>query len=821
MSLCCQKDERRDAVRRMNGWNGIDYVEVAQDQRSLSVYFLGKLPREFAANKPGLEHYLRIEGGERITDIKITDVDPAINEDPEQDDVLVVSLDKAGDFSPYTLRLVGVEKVDPRYSSVSFSFKIDCPSDLDCGPACECEPVALPVPEINYLAKDYASFRQLILDRMALLIPGWQERHVPDLGVALVELLAYEGDYLSYYQDAAATEAYLDTARQRVSVRRHVRLVDYLLHEGCNARAFLAMEVDSEVELHPRNVSFITGLNDALADRRTILEWDDLREVSSGAYEVFEPFDRESTIHLYPAHNEIHFHGWGRKQCCLELGATSAALIDAGLHLEAGDVLIFEEVIGPVTGVSADADPNRRHAVRLIRVTKGEDPVVLTPDGKPTPYLEVEWAEEDALPFTLCVSAIGSAPTCAYLDNISVARGNTVLVDHGRTWEPVDLGCVPTDHTEAECICVGRASDVRAMAGRFSPSLEKTPLTFRAPLAVSAPAVGMQTQDPRAALPQLWLCSQPPAPWEARYDLISSTGTDAHFVVEIDNDGIAHLRFGDGELGMCPPAGGTFHTAYRTGNGANGNVGAESISRLVLNNESLSGVGITIRNPLPARGGMEAEPMAEAKLFAPHLFRTSIERAIIAEDYEELAERNPKVQRASTEIVWTGSWYEADIAIDPYGGEHVCGDLLAGIGMDLEQYRRMGHDLHMEPAIYVPLDLELEVCARPGFQRAHVRAALLNVFSTRILKGGGKGFFHPDNLSFGVGIDLSVIIATAQAVPGVECIRVVQFHRLFEPPNKELENGVLPLASNEIAQLDNDPNHPEYGKLVIEVHGGR
>ena len=50
--------------------------------------------------------------------------------------------------------------------------------------------------------------------------------------VALVELLAYAGDQLSYYQDAVATEAYLGTARRRVSVRRHARLVDYPMHDG-------------------------------------------------------------------------------------------------------------------------------------------------------------------------------------------------------------------------------------------------------------------------------------------------------------------------------------------------------------------------------------------------------------------------------------------------------------------------------------------------------------------------------------------------------------------------------------------------------------
>ena len=69
-----------------------------------------------------------------------------------------------------------------------------------------------PDPDINYLARDYASFRQLILDRLAQIMPGWQERHAADLGITLVEMLAYAGDRLSYYQDAVATEAYLETA---------------------------------------------------------------------------------------------------------------------------------------------------------------------------------------------------------------------------------------------------------------------------------------------------------------------------------------------------------------------------------------------------------------------------------------------------------------------------------------------------------------------------------------------------------------------------------------------------------------------------------
>ncbi len=213
MSYCCQQDDRRDAVRRMQGRNGLDYVEVGGDELTLYAYFLGKLPPELAEVHPDGRPYLSIEGGRRITGIKIVDANAVVDPDPDKDDYLVLTVDKTGDFSRYKLRLTGLENIDPRYDHAEFSFRIDCPG-LDCAPVCKCEPAVPDEPEINYLAKDYQSFRQLILDRLAVIMPDWKERHAADIGIALVELLAYTGDYLSYYQDAVATEAYLDTARR-------------------------------------------------------------------------------------------------------------------------------------------------------------------------------------------------------------------------------------------------------------------------------------------------------------------------------------------------------------------------------------------------------------------------------------------------------------------------------------------------------------------------------------------------------------------------------------------------------------------------------
>ena len=170
---------------------------------------------------------------------------------------------------------------------------------------------------------------------------------------------------------------------------------------------------------------------------------------------------------LYSAHNEIPFYTWGKQQCCLPRGATRAALKDGPplqskvqpadpemldqketqdipgrdeeflraqldnartLHLQAGDILVFEEVLDPGTGRPENANPAHRHAVRLTK-----KPQFAYDLAARQALLEIEWDAEDKLPFSLCISAI--IDTCEHKEDISIAHGNAILVDHGETVE--------------------------------------------------------------------------------------------------------------------------------------------------------------------------------------------------------------------------------------------------------------------------------------------------------------------------------------------------------------------------------------------------
>jgi hypothetical protein len=856
--LICTDDHRRQDVRSAPLF-GLDFIEVTHaDQRSLEVFFLGRAPHGITAAN------VKIAGGRRIRDVRAVDLRVHRQTDPTLDDYLEVEVSQAGDSSEYTLSLVKLDDqgrqtdapmdgFDPFFASVCFTFKAGCPTDLDCKTPPICPPPVQTTPDINYLAKDYTSFRQLLLDRLALTMPQWRERHVPDIGIMLVELLAYVGDYLSYYQDAVATEAYLGTARLRISVRRHARLVNYQMHEGCNARAWITIATQADTPLDPRQIFFTTPLP-GLFDRH-VAQAIELERMPASSYHIFEPLvpDPATPIVVYAAHSEIDFYTWGDCACCLAKGATTATLMDAWdagptpdasdgspgtrrrLKLSAGDVLIFEEVVGPATGNPADADPAHRQAVRLTKVTPSIDPLYHA-DGTDygQPVVEIEWCADDALTFPLCLSATMPAPDCECRDRISVARGNVILVDHGATTHETPLGTVPVGSTTDHCACGCEPPHTDTTPATFCPVLSGRPLTHAQPLRAPNDCAGdLLVQDPRQALPEVTLTGtvhtaqgDDATNWIPVADLLESAPTDPHFVVETDDDGGAHLRFGDGDLGERPAAGTVFDATYRIGNGTSGNLGAESITTIVFRQTTGNVDTLKPRNPMPATGGIDPEPVAEVKAFAPYAFRTQLARAITADDYATLAAGHFRtLQGAKATLRWTGAWNDVFVAVDPIGTAEADAALLADIDAYLEPYRRIGHEVTVKPAQYVGLDLALHVCVRPEYLRGHVKAALVDVFSNRTLPDGTRGFFHPDNLTFGEGVYASRIIAAAQAVTGVQFVELTRLAR-FEigvpaTSHSVPVHGVLALGPFEIARLDNDPNAPENGRLTLDVGGGR
>jgi len=929
---CC--DQYRMEVVKQYGINGLEYLEVYDsgkpndDTRQLTLFvkFLQRVPDEIQKNN------FRIEGGERIKTVDIEWVAPATSTLPtgEPDDLLdeiapqerflLIRTKSRGDFSTYTLKLINadasdalLQNFDPRLREIQFSFKVQCPSDFDCLTSIPCRAPTSKNPHLDYLAKDYASFRRLMLDRMSTLVPEWRNRNAADVGVTLVELLAYVGDQLSYQQDAVATEAYLGTARLRTSLRRHARLVDYIVHDGCNARVWVQIKPagiktnddgnDVAVAL-PRHTPLLTrvpGIPPRIAPNS-----DELNNAMASGTLVFET--AEDAV-LYPSHNTFHFYTWGDKQCCLPKGATSATLVGKFSKLKAGDVLVFAEVLEPRTGNAEDADRSHRWAVRLVDVRLALDPSggLFLPgaSNKPVDITEIRWAEQDALPLPLCISTItdpDSSNFTTYLDNVTIAYGNIVLADHGLTITGEEFtykgaGVVPDPHlTAAAKSNVARCErpPLLPVPPRFRPRLARRPLTNALPLIanplfrftpsdtlctelnnrrlpgelqdvlqvhgvvipselvvqggdgmwslsdgihayrlqhdgigneivvspLSNPASLIAAADPKSALPAITLESiyeSKSDPWTPRSDLLASDGDANEFVVECEHDGSAYLRFGDDEHGKRPHSGTAFKATYRIGNGTAGNIGMESIAHIVNDDEKL----LSVSNPLPAKGGADPETSEDIKRDAPEAFRVQ-ERAVTPEDYAEVTERDPGIQRAAATFRWTGSWHTAFLTVDRMGGADVDEAYEQAVRNHIERYRMAGYDLEVDGPRYVPLRLEMNICVKPDYFRGDVCTALMRVFSNGWLPDGKRALFHPDNFTFGQPVYLSKLYEVAQDVEGVASVVINVFQRLREPPDtKPLEGGVLTFGRLEIARLDNDPNFPERGVLKLSVGGGK
>lgn len=878
--FCCD-EKRRNAVAAHATLNGIDYLEVLDKdapagsprQRTLMVRFLK------AAPSFGLDNLL-LSGGERIRNIELewavvasavtSSTPPELTPAevtffpalPDADRVLLIRTRSNGDFSRYELRLrenkdslLPPAGIDPRMAAVSFSFKVECESDFDCKPSNECVEAVSPPPEINYLAKDYATFRRLLLDRLSQVSPSWSARTPADLGVTLVELLAYAGDQLSYWQDSVATEAYLETARRRISLRRHALLVDYAIHEGSNARTWVQLQLSADAPTEHTvsllGLRFFTRIPGSPSRIPSDVLSKEYREAVAAKPLVFEPVDPAgrleleleppATITLFKAHHEINFYTWGDERCCLPKGATSATLAGAFAALQVGQVLIFEEVLNPSTGEPQDVDRERRHAVRLTEVTISVDPL---PASQPA-ITEIKWAPADALLFPLCISArtaaAPDAPEGKFIEGISVARGNIVLADHGESIRGEALVSVPNETMRIPSHAPGASCDraePKLIPVRYRPVLARRPLTHAGTI-LKREVHGSKTTlerlafDPTAPasdafrwmrediLPVIDLTADDGSgssiEYECRRDLLNSEARHSHFVVEMEHDGSAHLRFGDDRHARRPESGTQFSARYRIGQGLGGNIGADALAHVVSDDPHLGAV----RNPLPARGGTEPETADQIRRRAPQAFRTQ-KRAVTPEDYAAVTGKFEEVQRAAATQRWTGSWHTMFVTVDRQGGAEMDDRARGRLKSFVEPYRMAGHDLVFDDPIHVSLEIEMLVCVERGYFSADVERELLRVLGRDVLPNGRRGYFHPDAFTFGQAVYLSPIYAAARAVAGVETVEITCFRRLGDTGDTlSLQGEVMHLGRLEIARLDNDKNFPERGVLRLNLHGGQ
>jgi hypothetical protein len=835
--------DRRAAVVASTVFNGIDFVEIADTtQTLLRVHFLNSV--EVKGTLTGAP---TITGGDVIPSVTVL---PTVDADwgwDEEHVVLTIRVAAPGDFSIYRLTIAS-SVLDVFFDHAAFSFKAECPSDLDCAPAPEsCPPAEADAPPINYLAKDFASFRQALLDFSALRYPDWQERSEADFGVMFLEALSAVADDLSYMQDRVAAEATLATATQRRSVMRHARLVDYEPSPSTSASAMVQFDVAAGVTsiAHGLGVNAVASdgsrlafeTGDSLADRLIDPLTDKLRTAP--------PTSPASAIWNAGLVRPYWFDDSRR---CLRAGATHMHVLGRGYDFKPGQSVLIE------TRPESSADPPIRQIVRLLEAgsvagawaTEESDPLFLRPADPPgaqAPFMTVPTsppaANEPTAVTRIAWQAVDALAVDRDLTRTTVI-GNIVPATQGRTISSeafVVTAAPPGDRTPTTFIRTGpRQTLPTGGPGRQTTTqlyaLRNAPLTWLPQL----------TLDPSGRpLPEIVVTQETDAGetviWSWFRWLLDADRFDNAFTVDaarfapiarnsdtsIQTDYVADsgdtLRFGDGTFGLVPDDGARFSVTYRVGNGSAGNVAAGAVQEIGADG-IVAGL-LTVTNPLAAVGGSDPEPLTRVAQRAPQAFRAKTFRAVIPKDYQAAAETLPWVQRAGCVFRWTGSWLTIFTTPDPRGSEIVTINERTQLIDLLNRYRMAGYESYVPDPRYASVEFEIEVCAKPTAFSADVKSMIVDVLSPARGSARTPGFFAPDNFTFGQPLERSALEATIQNVVGVAGVRCIHYRRRDRMRVFAEMPDLVAVAFNEIIRCDNDPNHAEHGSFTVAVEGGR
>jgi hypothetical protein len=788
--------------------NGIDYIEVGPRRTRLFVHFLNTVAvrGSLSGSRP-----VTITGGEIVTSIAVSPIDETTSwsADSQGRPVLALTVTGPGDSSAYQLA-ISASRLDPFLAQAPFRFTAGSPTGTDCaapapgGP----EPAQEQVP-IDYLAKDFASFRQALSEFSTQRYPAWVERSEADLGVMLMEVLAAMADELSYYQDRVLAESTLQTATQRLSAVRHARLVDYEPAPATAATAFLQLEVNSTATSlgWPIDMSAPVLVSALGADGATVdFEIEDPAAGLAGGDSSPPPAWATVDTRWNRASLGRPYY-WDDSQRRLPAGSTDIYIVGHGLGLYPGQQLLLD------TLAAGSADPPVRELVTVSAPEETFDPLL----GDPPP--------------TLLTHVFLQAPTTDDHDlSTTTVAGNIVPAVQGqRRIEGFEIPD-PTKPPPGPVV-------VRVAAN--STPQDPRP-DYRYCLA-SGPLAWLATAEPDASLPAVpeitlssaALAGGSTSPWAFQHWLLDAGSADQVFTLtpeqyspvltsngttwfDYDGDGGTTIRFGAGTFGMSPRPGTQFSVLYRVGGGSAGNVPADAITNIAPGQPQ----GPMIKsctNPFPATGGADAETMAQIRSRAPQKFSAELLRAVLAGDFQAAAQSLPWVQQAATSFRWTGSWLTVVTRADPAGAEAPTAAELRSLAELLNEERLAGHESYVLPPGYLSIDLRITVSARPEYYRGQVAASVLACLQPGTLPGGATGFFDHSRWSFGQPLESSALLAAIQSCSGVDGVDQILYRRHGGQPHWMPLPQRLGLGAGEILRVDNDPDRPEAGSLRVRV----
>ena len=596
-------------------------------------------------------------------------------------------------------------------------------------------------PAVDLLTKDFNGFVTLLADWVKVRNP-----HVADLSGAsfervLLDLLAWAGDMLSYYQDRVANEAFVETAGQRFSLRQHAVLLGSRLDDG-HAPTTRAL-----VRRRPRRASCPRGCRCGCAT---------------------SPDEVPVTLHRRGAHaragRERRAAGCGsppspapttpscppaRPSCCS--GATTS-------QLQAGDRLAF--VQGSFAQVVTLAEAPR--PARGARLGGGSRATTFDPRHRPAGR-----GHAAALERAAGASRCGRGADAA----ARAARQPRRRASTGRRAARVDARRPRAAARSRSGSRAARASSTRRSAGDGLPPARAA----RARVAGRPRRRRRRRQRARRAARRSRATT-----WTRVEHLHASRSYDLHYTAEADEEGAVWLRFGDGVNGRevaletpdepeardraalprrRPGRGQRRARHARRDRPRRSPARDEEVALDALGAVAVTNVVPATRRPRAAHA--RAHEGGAAVVAAPRAAAAGGRARGLRRRRDGGPGRRPRDRARRRRPVQHG----ASCSSIPRARTTWTRACAARVYEHVDALRMTGREHVVLAAEYVPLEVELLVCAA-----ARLRAATSSATACSPSCGPGSGerpgWFHPDRLSFGDAVRLGDLLAFVQGDRG-------------------------------------------------------
>ncbi|MBO9621253.1 MAG: putative baseplate assembly protein [Sphingomonas sp.] len=252
--------------------------------------------------------------------------------------------------------------------------------------------------------------------------------------------------------------------------------------------------------------------------------------------------------------------------------------------------------------------------------------------------------------------------------------------------------------------------------------------------------------------------------WTEVPSLRDAGPNDRVYQLRYGEDGSVRVVFGGGVNGRRLPSGVNNVVAWwRKGLGREGMVRAEQLSLLSGAPQGVKAV----TNPLPATGAADSETLEEARANAP-LSVMTLDRIVTLGDYEDFARAFGGIAKAQAVWSWNGTSRAITLTVAGVAGDvpaqRDIDNLRAAIAKASDQAIALTI-LPYRPATFrVAAAIRIDPAFVPDAVKAAVAAALADAFSF-------------DRRSLGQPVYRSEVIATLQAVPGIDWIDLDALYR--------------------------------------------